>query len=147
MESAEDATGGATQRQGGISAPGLRLLQAIAGVHLTNAQTGSPGIQALTAAGYRGTWVLPLLPYTVVPPSSIRSLPTPYVLDSAVQYSVPASLSTLRLLSQGRKIDPPKPLRLSLSKPTSMPCQHRRRSTARRQRQLQKEAALLQALT
>lgn len=45
MESAEDATGGGMQRQGGISAPGWRLLQAIAGVHLTNAQTGSPGIQ------------------------------------------------------------------------------------------------------
>lgn len=47
MESAEVATGGGMQRQGGISAPGLRLLQAIAGVHLTSAQTGSPGIQAL----------------------------------------------------------------------------------------------------
>lgn len=46
------------QRQGGISAPGWTLLQAIAGVHLTDAQTGSPGLQP----SRWGTWVLPLLP-------------------------------------------------------------------------------------
>lgn len=56
MESAEVATGGGRemQRQGGISAPGWPLLQAIAGVHLTNAQTGSPGLQP-SRWGYMGT--------------------------------------------------------------------------------------------
>lgn len=76
MESAEVATGGGMQRQGGILAPGWPLLQAIAGVHLTNAQTGSPGGPSPRGRGIQGYFGTSThaIHSTVVRPSSIRSL-------------------------------------------------------------------------
>lgn len=80
VESAEDATGGGMQRQGGISAPGWRLLQAIAGVHLTNAQTGSPGIQPSRLLDTGVHWY-----FRSCRILSRQYLPPPYVLAHPVR--------------------------------------------------------------
>lgn len=96
MESAEVATGGGMQRQGGISAPGWRLLQAIAGVHLKSAQTGSPGIQPSRLRDTGVHWYFRSCSDTVVPSSSIRSCPPLSVLDLNSMYLfLPTFPSTL----------------------------------------------------
>lgn len=162
VESAEVATGGGMQSQGGISAPGWRLLQAIAGVHLTKCPDRECRGPAWVP-GYFGTSAPAMMhstypgsPCLSCPPRTSARLPTPPCSTSCVWVAKVAGQE------RQRKSDPQAPqgwtalhpggraVRLSLSKPTSnpMPAPPAVNSTkAPRQRQMEKEPAFLQALT